>query len=966
MRQDVIKLRVFIEGVLVPKINTVVVNTQSNEEASALISMPPVPKLVTEELKRARVHIFWSDVEIRNTRSESRWPLLFEGEITGDGYEKGVSSRSLSFNCMGYSTYWQQVLLYFFDLGTRPGSKAPWVEQLSVAVGNAKFGLDTNSVATNRVQQLTTEILKNRDEPYASIVQRVLGDCLQVNYFFQQADEALSLSRRFVSPKDPNLDLLVSRDLFLKAVQEDVLTIFSGEASMLQILKAMLKICRYQMLNNSQPVLIDQGRKIKKTAFDFNRRLKGIQDALQEALEKADIDAGTITSILAKVDGQVSPHDLTALGNQLAEKSTSLTQEQFFAELSTANELIADLGNEARDLGDLEDKDLLSQYLLIPDTRFAAIPSCNVIYPGDQTQLSLQRNLLQEPTRALGVPSQLAKVPLNLFLAPPELQTGAVIPQINVKSVSASGFHPPVIAPSRISSGFGYRSNPQFDKQTQRANKKIKNPGKRRFHYGIDIARPSGATKKSFYGTAVHAFDDGTVVIVGYQGRPTVSNRASYRIGRDGNPIYDNDENLYERVGYGLRIYIKHDNGMVTVYAHLESVDVKRGDRVTRGQKIAAVGSTGTSTGPHLHFETRVGGVKKDPEIYLKQISSQASTEEEPSATLPEEKLEDARGQDILLDYRYLTPEEQITGIVPFFDYDTVRMHSLLPPRGADEEDKKAYQLLIEDHYRQMLNSEYLWQRYSTRSLPALTLPFNPHIVAGFPGLVVDRVRSIIGLVTSVSHSISVGGGQGTASTSVQIEAPRYWDEGDPYFWRGGEEKTKTVDGRETPDSEYANFPTYYLPSLIPENSTARDDWGSRIPTKNPRKKTKADRLYEQILGAGVRAIPYQYATRPTNRNTAVVYNKAIDGRDTDHDYPNTIVGNYYRLKTADPDLADTFVRKTTSRLGADEYEMMVLVLGSSTQDGGRRYTGRAFRDGYQKLVSEINRRLNEKRGFRG
>jgi len=72
--------------------------------------------------------------------------------------------------------------------------------------------------------------------------------------------------------------------------------------------------------------------------------------------------------------------------------------------------------------------------------------------------------------------------------------------------------------------------------------------------------------------------------------------------------------------GFGLAVYIRHDNGDVTVYGHMEVIKVVTGQRVTAGQEIALVGSRGFSTGPHLHFEVYIGGldgVRVDPVRWL-------------------------------------------------------------------------------------------------------------------------------------------------------------------------------------------------------------------------------------------------------------------------------------------------------------------------------------------------------------
>jgi len=69
---------------------------------------------------------------------------------------------------------------------------------------------------------------------------------------------------------------------------------------------------------------------------------------------------------------------------------------------------------------------------------------------------------------------------------------------------------------------------------------------------------------------------------------------------------------------YGYTVKIQHANGLVTLYAHLQTVKVVKGQQVSRGQTIGLIGSTGRSTGPHLHFEVIKNGVRVNPLNYVK------------------------------------------------------------------------------------------------------------------------------------------------------------------------------------------------------------------------------------------------------------------------------------------------------------------------------------------------------------
>jgi len=70
--------------------------------------------------------------------------------------------------------------------------------------------------------------------------------------------------------------------------------------------------------------------------------------------------------------------------------------------------------------------------------------------------------------------------------------------------------------------------------------------------------------------------------------------------------------------GYGNMVEVDHGNGLSTRYGHMSKIDVKVGQHVRIGETIGEIGSTGRSTGPHLHYETRVDGEAVDPQKFLR------------------------------------------------------------------------------------------------------------------------------------------------------------------------------------------------------------------------------------------------------------------------------------------------------------------------------------------------------------
>ncbi len=129
-------------------------------------------------------------------------------------------------------------------------------------------------------------------------------------------------------------------------------------------------------------------------------------------------------------------------------------------------------------------------------------------------------------------------------------------------------FAHPVKASHRFTSGFGVRRDPKG--------------GGRRMHSGMDFAAPRG--------TPIYATADGVVVSADREG------------------------------GYGLTVRIRHDFGFETVYAHQSKINVRKGQRISRGEHIGDMGSTGRSTGVHLHYEVHLNGRPVNPKAYMEAV----------------------------------------------------------------------------------------------------------------------------------------------------------------------------------------------------------------------------------------------------------------------------------------------------------------------------------------------------------
>jgi murein DD-endopeptidase MepM/ murein hydrolase activator NlpD len=178
----------------------------------------------------------------------------------------------------------------------------------------------------------------------------------------------------------------------------------------------------------------------------------------------------------------------------------------------------------------------------------------------DRVALDAAQNQLERDSESLG---RLIQQKVAEAKAQEETAQAKANSSKNIFTRGTGIFAFPSDAPT--SSPFGWRMHPVL--------------GYRRFHAGQDFA--------ASYGSTIRAADSGRVIVAGWYG------------------------------GYGNAVIIDHGKGITTLYGHSSQLFVSEGQNVQRGQAIAAVGSTGLSTGPHLHFEVRRDGTPTDPGNFL-------------------------------------------------------------------------------------------------------------------------------------------------------------------------------------------------------------------------------------------------------------------------------------------------------------------------------------------------------------
>ena len=309
---------------------------------------------------------------------------------------------------------------------------------------------------------------------------------------------------------------------------------------------------------------------------DLNEKIKKVEgniDSANEKMEKLDEESESLQKDIKKLKEDISENQ-ESLGNRLKVINnnytlgyikvilSSNTISDFLNNIYIVKEVVA---QDKQLLKDLEsDKSEIEDKQKTLENNKEQVKSIKDNLIKDKENLDNDKDELKKLKKKLVKEEEALEEKLQKIAA--ENSSAKMNTEVSSSSnaVISNGSWP-VPGYSRVSSPFGYRIHPVL--------------GVKKLHTGIDIPAPTG--------TPAVAVANGTVIYSGVQGT------------------------------YGNTVMIKHDNGLVSLYAHNSSLVVRVGDKVKKGQVVSKIGSTGRSTGPHLHFEIRVNGTAHNPLSYL-------------------------------------------------------------------------------------------------------------------------------------------------------------------------------------------------------------------------------------------------------------------------------------------------------------------------------------------------------------
>lgn len=320
---------------------------------------------------------------------------------------------------------------------------------------------------------------------------------------------------------------------------------------------------------------------INQNIYSLDQKITSSQDkldSLQSKLKGLNVDIKLAKETIIQVEADIEENEeLLKERLRVMYKTNDIAYLQIIFESSSINELLSNLHNIQRIVS--YDKELLEELEVSKkktQEQRAVLEDSKTKMTQIQAEVKSEQAVMESNLSVqMDEKGKITQDIEKLKIQEQELQKESAAIEKRIKQLTTTtSTQPysggimawPLSIKGTVTSNFGSRTNP--------ISKSREN------HLGVDIAAPKG--------TPVLAAADGTVISSQYQN------------------------------SYGNVIMVDHGGGIVTLYAHNSSLVSKKGDKVKKGQTIAKVGSTGYSTGNHLHFEVRVNGKPVNPMGYIK------------------------------------------------------------------------------------------------------------------------------------------------------------------------------------------------------------------------------------------------------------------------------------------------------------------------------------------------------------
>ena len=322
-----------------------------------------------------------------------------------------------------------------------------------------------------------------------------------------------------------------------------------------------------------------QRKKIKDQISVIQEQIDNLNERMELIDEDIELKEINIVNLQMQIEDNYQKFDYRLRAAQLAGTATNwelLFGAESFSDFLSAVEIIKRMAQYDNELiKSLKlDKEALRQEQVLLEADRAEVEAIKEETREKRKELDSKYAQVQDAIDDLNsdlMQSEQTKEDLEFDMKEIQMEIDKLYEELEFQDTYVGGeFLWPSATHTKITSKYGWRywSNGSSD-----------------FHTGIDIAG-SGA-----YGTNILAANDGTVIYV----------KTTYVAGK----------------GYGKYLIIDHGGGYSTLYAHCSSISVKTGQTVSRGDVIGKVGSTGNSTGPHIHFEIRVDGKAQDPLLWF-------------------------------------------------------------------------------------------------------------------------------------------------------------------------------------------------------------------------------------------------------------------------------------------------------------------------------------------------------------